>query len=583
MIRPETNLFRDAVSLDGLWECRAEEATQDGFELGWHQGFDEGLKIAVPGSWNEQLAEAGFMNQLGPVWYQTRVLVPTRAEGKHASLYFGSADYSAVVYVNGQEVGCSGPPKLPFEIDITEQAEPCQTLLLVVKVETLLPEHGPMQRVTREDYVAENRIKTEYYPAVRFDFFPFGGLNRSVVLNILPPKRMRILQVDTAWDSHNGRASLSVSADAPGCADPSLRVSIDGHVIDVQGLTCVETFHDKSAWSSGSPTLYDLTVELMDGSELIDSLSKRVGFRTLSVSGNKLLLNGEAIVLKGFGKHEDTLISGRGVNLPALIKDFQLLKWTGANSVRTSHYPYDETFLDMADEAGILVISEVFSVNLDFRRTDERDLAAHKESIDVLFARDRSHASVVAWSLSNEPGYLGESEYSERSGEYWQALFSYAKSLDAERPMTTANVQYAGIDDPAFECSDFLTVNRYFGWYTEPGQLGRARVRLQELFDTLWKRYQKPLFVAEFGADAVAGMHATTDQMWTEDYQSDLIEMYWQVITGHEAGAGGHVWNFADFRTAQHARRAIMNRKGVFTRERDPKRAAFTIKRLWAE
>jgi len=582
MIRPENNLHRHAISLDGIWTCRPDPHI--GQKDGWQNGFENGLAIAVPGSWNEQLSEAGMMNHVGIVWYQRDILVPAFAQGFDLTLHFGCADYAAEVFVDGKCVGTSGAPKLPFEIDITDHAMPMQMIKLVVKVDARLPEHGPMQRITREDYMAENRPKGEYWPAVRFDFFPFGGLNRSVTLCLLPKTRMTGLRIDTGWTGQAGTLRILAEATMP-CL---IEISLDGRVlkissganpdgISVAGELAAFTLLDVMPWSPDDPKLYMLKVVLKDdeGKE-IDSVSRRIGFRTVRVEGEKFILNGAPIQLKGFGKHEDTPIAGRGVNLPMLVKDFQLLKWTGANSVRTSHYPYDESFLDMADEQGILVISEIFSVNLDFRRTDERD-----QSATALIARDRAHACVIAWSLSNEPGFLGEPEYQTRSGDYWTALFAHARSLDDTRPMTVANVQYAGVADPAFDESDFITINRYFGWYTEPGQLDRARTRLTDIFDTLQASYGKPIFVSEFGADAIAGMHATTDQMWTEDYQSDLIELYWEIIEQHPACIGGHVWNFADFRTAQHARRAVMNRKGVFTRERDPKRAAFTVRKLW--
>jgi beta-glucuronidase len=188
---------------------------------------------------------------------------------------------------------------------------------------------------------------------------------------------------------------------------------------------------------------------------------------------------------------------------------------------------------------------------------------------------------VIAWSLANEPGYLGEAIYASASAPYWAEVFAHARALDPTRPLTLAQVQYAGEADPAFGLCDFLSVNRYYGWYTEPGQLERATVRLRELFDRLSAVHGKPIFVSEFGADAIAGFHATTDQLWTEDFQSDFIEAYWREILAHPAVIGGHVWNFADFRTAQHGRRAVLNHKGVFTRQRDPKRAAFTVRRLW--
>jgi beta-glucuronidase len=532
------------------------------------------VPVAVPGSWNEQLGELGLMNFTGSVRYTRKVFVPERAAGRRIALHFGSADYAADVFWNGRKVGESGSPKLPFDVELTGIAQAGEVGELMVIVTCEVPEHGPMQRVTSEDYVNERRPKDEYWPAVRFDFFPFGGLNRSVTLNLLPKACLGPPVIRTAWAASGGILDVW----CPGAN----RLLLEGAGMDRQDVACGEINHVKP-WSPEAPTLYTLTLQKLNADgEVEDEISRRIGFRTFEIAGQSALLNGAAFELKGFGKHEDTPIAGRGVNLPYLVKDFHLLKWAGANSVRTSHYPYDEAFLDLADEMGILVISEVFSVNLDFRRTDGRDLAAHKDALSRQMLRDGHHACVIAWSLANEPGYLGEVEYREKSAPYWRELFSHARTVDASRPLTVANVQYAGIDDPAFDESDFLSINRYFGWYTEPGQIERACDRLVETLDILSARHSKPIFLAEFGADAVAGMHSTTDQMWTEDYQSDLIEAYWRVIDTHPACLGGHVWNFADFRTAQHGRRAVLNRKGVFTRERDPKRAAFTLRRLWS-
>jgi beta-glucuronidase len=577
MIRPQTNAHREAICLDGLWFGQPE--TESSGDL--RHGLTQPLRIAVPGSWNEQLAEHGLMNHTGGFWYQREVFLPERASARQIGLHFASADYSAQVFVDGVPVGRSGPPMLPFAIDITPHVQPGQTFRLSVRVDATLPEHGPMQAVTREDYVREGRPKDEYWPAVRFDFFPFGGLNRSVHLTLHDPRAIEAVHIATGWNPENG-ADLTVFAQ---CEGTGLRMVLDGQPVAHNpdtGRVDLSALPDLAPWSPGAPNLHDLVLQGLDAAGgIIDEVAFRIGFRTLRVVGQTLFLNGAPITLRGFGKHEDSPIHGRGVNLPQLVKDFGLLRWIGANSVRTSHYPYDESFLDMADEQGILVISELFSVNLDFRRVDTRDLTAHKASVDVQFARDGHHASVVAWSLSNEPGYLGEAEYREQSGAYWQDLFAHARALDPHRPMTVANVQYAGIDDPAFSHSDFITINRYFGWYTEPGQLDRAAARLRDTLDTLSQRHGKPLFLAEFGADAVAGFHATTDQLWTEDFQSDFISAYWDVITHHPACVGGHVWNFADFRTAQHGRRAVLNHKGVFTRTRDPKRAAFTLRTLW--
>ncbi len=579
MIRPETNLYRHTVSLDGIWHCQADPENI-GQDAGWQNGLPEMLAIAVPGSWNEQLAEAGILNHTGILWYQRDILIPHYADRHDISLYFGSADYTAEVYIDGQPVGKSGCLMLPFEVDITDRAKSGQLVRLIVKVAAQLPEHGPMQKVDWDDYVAENRVRDEYWPAVRFDFFPFGGLNRSINLCLLPKERIKDLRLDTGWDGIAGSLSIETIA---------TRGQVECYLDDISlgapfstGEAVKFKVPDVMPWSPDTPTLYLLKLVLKDkNGNIFDMVTKKIGFRSVTVKGQQFVLNGKPIQLKGFGKHEDTPIAGRGINLPMLVKDFQLLKWIGANSVRTSHYPYDESFLDMADEQGILVISEIFSVNLDFRRTDERDLSSHKETAEALISRDRSHACVIAWSLSNEPGYLAEPDYREQSAPYWAALFAHVRSLDDTRPLTVANVHFSGLDDPALGESDFIMINRYFGWYSEPGQLDRAESVLTNLFDNLQERYGKPVLVSEFGADAIAGMHATTDQMWTEEYQSSLIDRYWSVIDQHPVCMGGHVWNFADFRTAQHARRVVMNHKGVFTRGRDPKQAAFTLRKLW--
>ncbi|WP_343759929.1 glycoside hydrolase family 2 TIM barrel-domain containing protein [Parasphingorhabdus litoris] len=583
-MRPETNGFREAISLDGIWYCRADKdglGHSNGWAKGWSVTDPDSHPIAVPGSWNEQLAEAGLMNFEGPMWYQRQVRIPERAAGADIMLHFGSADYRAEIFCNGQRVGKSGPLMLPFAVDIGAVARPGKIITLVVKVTARLPKHGPMQEVRSEDYVAEGRARDEYWPAVRFDFFPFGGLNRSVHLCLLPKLRIENVTIDTGWSG--GKSSLGVSTETKG-GSGKLRLLIDGERLDQPFEAGIQARFTPyvQPWSPDNPVLYDCSIELLgETGQVLDRIERRIGFRTLRVEGLQLLLNDQPIILKGFGKHEDTPVHGRGVNLPMLVKDFGLLDWIGANSVRTSHYPYDEAFLDMADERGILVISECFSVNLDFRKISDEDQNAHRSALEAQFARDRHHASVVAWSLSNEPGYLAEPEYGARSGPYWRDLFDYARQLDSSRPMTVANVQYAGNADPAFDYCDFLTINRYHGWYSEPGQLDRASSALTETLDDLAKAHEKPIFISEFGADAVAGMHATIDQMWTEEYQSDLIALYWQIIAEHQNCIGGHVWNFADFRTAQHGRRAVMNRKGVFTRERDPKRSAFTLKKLW--
>lgn len=557
------SLTRDALDLSGIWRFRAD---QPGARV---------LPIAVPGSWNEQLAEAGYRDYTGPAWLERDVFIPAHAAGRAVALHFGSADYHAEVYWNGHPVGRSDALLLPFECDLTGLAVPGTTGRLAVRVTAELPHQGPMQRVDRADYQAQGRPKDAYRPAVRFDFFPFGGLNRQVHLLIRPIERILGWRIITACD---GAVSISVCT-TPGLSQLQLEGPADVAADVADGsATLAFKVPEPRLWSPDDPYLYPFRIVADGGKDVAEG---RFGIRTVAVRGRELLLNGEPITLRGFGRHEDSPLHGRGLNLPQLAKDFRLLEWCGANSIRTGHYPHDEALLDLADECGLLVIGEVFSVNLDFRQVTAEGLDAHAKAVEAMIARDANHPCVIAWSLANEPGYLGEAVYRERSAPYWKSLFARARAADPSRPLTHANVQYAGLDDPAFDESDFLMLNRYYGWYSVPADLDAAEQMLRADFDWLADRHDKPLFLSEFGADALAGSHATEPQLFTEEYQADLIARYWKVIESHPAVIGGHVWNLADFRTAQHSRRVVMNLKGVFTRTREPKRAAFLLRQLW--
>jgi beta-glucuronidase len=581
MQRPINNLCRSAIDLSGVWQIAFDPAAV-GQSQGWHEGIDksQALAIAVPGSWNEQLAEAGYMNYCGDAWYETRFFVPESGDDCLLSLYFGSADYVADVWVNGCHAGHSGAAMLPFEIALDGLVSAGEEALLVVRVNAMLDPDGPTQGITAVTYQEQKRPRDEYLPAVRFDFFPFGGLNQPVVLTTKP--KAHIADYGAASDM----AGVTLQVQATAGASVAARLIGDDSALASSGLADgtawlrLEPVNPR-LWSPESPYLYRLEIDLLDAAgALLDRVSQRIGLREFRVDGARLRLNGECITLNGFGKHEESPLHGRGVNLPQLVKDFHLLKWIGANSVRTSHYPYSEAFLDLADEFGILVVDEVFSINLDFRLVNDATLANHKAAISELIARDRNRTCVVAWSLANEPGYLAEGEYREKSAPYWQAIFAHARALDPTRPMTHANVGYAGNDDPAFAEADIIGLNRYHGWYSEPAQLDRATARLRADFDAV-AVHGKPVVLFEFGADALAGQHASYDQMFTEEYQARFIEAYWAEIASHPALAGGHVWNFADFRTAQHGRRVVHNLKGVFTRTREPKMAAWALKKLW--
>ena len=335
-------------------------------------------------------------------------------------------------------------------------------------------------------------------------------------------------------------------------------------------------------WNIYQPNLYKITFELFEDQVVIDEYNMHVGVREIKLSKKGLLLNEKSVFLKGFGKHEDFYILGKGFSYPLTVKDFELMKWIGANSFRTSHYPYAEEIMQMADHQGFLVIDEVPAVSLNFKYVTEKTKENHKAALKALIERDQNHPSVIAWSIANEPGIWGEKEaVSEKAENYWKEIYIFVKDLDKSRPITLPTCAKWGKDDPAYKYSDLIAVNRYWGWYEIPGEIEKAGKFLKKELEDLFRKYKKPMMVTEFGADTIEGEHATYPQMFTEEYQTALIQKYFEVIESLSFMVGEHIWNFADFQTAQHFRRVVLNKKGVFNRQRQPKQAAFAIRKHW--
>jgi beta-glucuronidase len=588
MLYPQTNKTRTVLDLSGIWRFKPDPRDL-GEANGWHNKFDAAAEIAVPGSWNEQLEELGLLHYIGAAWYTSQVWVPSEFSGRRIWLRIGSADYSAKVWVNGRVVGESTTGFLPFEFDITEFAAAGEEALVTVRVDNRLTAETIPQGICSEDYTNEKRLREETYPPSRFDFSPFGGIHRPVKLHATPLSHLRDIKVDTALvPGQKGRIGVRViTCDAEGLSvtcrlDDGTNGRTASAIVTRERATAQLIVDECRYWSPKDPHLYRLTVELRNDAGLVDTYTLDVGVREIKVEGDRLLLNGERVYLKGFGKHEDFAVVGKGLVLPVVVKDFQLMKWINANSFRTSHYPYAEEIMQMADRQGYLVIDEVPAVSLDMRHTNDRTLANHKHFIEKLFDRDHNHPCVIMWALGNEPNLVGDDGYFNGSGmAYWTEIFAHARSLDATRPMTVPNCQRAGTCDPVLELSDVLAINRYYGWYEYPGRLDVAIDVLDRELEVLHAKYSKPLMMTEFGADTVPGMHSTSDQLFTEEYQEKFIEAYIKLLRSKSYSVGELVWNFADFRTPQHFRRVVLNLKGIFTRAREPKLAAFKLKSLW--
>ncbi len=182
---------------------------------------------------------------------------------------------------------------------------------------------------------------------------------------------------------------------------------------------------------------------------------------------------------------------------------------------------------------------------------------------------------MILWSLANEPH-----SHEPEASTFFRTLFDLARSLDETRPVTL--VSSVGEGERAFEYLDVVCLNRYYGWYSEMGQVDQGILQLSEELDRLYSHYSKPIILTEFGADAIPGVHAQPAEMFSEEYQADMIAQYIEVLSSKPFVVGQHVWNLCDFKTGQAVHRmGGVNYKGVFTRDRRPKMAAHRLKKLW--
>lgn len=589
MLFPQTNRCRTTLELPGIWDFKVD-ADDRGRDENWGCGFRADAEVGVPGSWNEQLSELGLMNYIGVAWYQTEFVLPANLSAQQIWIRFGSVEYHAQVWVNGEFAGEHRGGFLPFEFDITNKINCGERNRLVVRVDNRLSHDTIPPGVSSEDYAEFRKQRDETFPPTPFDFFPYGGIHRPVKLVALHPQHLSEVKIETRLAGAAGHLLFEACVSSAGAAS-RLNVKLwDGvRLITEASLAPLNNFVQGEFaipncrfWGPGDPHLYQLHFELYDGDALVDEYRMDAGVREIRVTKTELLLNGQPIFLKGFGRHEDFAVLGKGLSPPLLVKDFQLMKWLGANSFRTSHYPYSEETMQMANRLGFLIIDEAPAVSLNFKYVNKNTLASHQQQLAELIARDRNHPSVIAWSIGNEPGIWGEEEaVSPFAIEYWKKIYDLVKKLDSSRPVTAPTFSRLGLHDPLYKVSDFLSINRYWGWYEIPGNLEKAGEVLKAELETLHRTYRRPILVSEFGADTIEGEHATYPQMFSEEYQTQMIQKYFEVIESLPFTVGEHIWNFADFRTAQHHRRVVMNKKGAFTRERAPKSAAFFIRQHW--
>jgi beta-glucuronidase len=519
--------------------------------------------IQVPSAW-EQLP--GLANYKGQGWFRTTIpAVP----GYAVRLEFGGVSHTADVFVDGKHVGHHYDAFTPFAVVMPGLREGEHEL--VVQVDNTYGEHSALHK--------DN------------DYYTYGGITRPVEVQWV--QEVFIEQVHATPTRRGQTWGLDVCVRLANWSGKSLKrrvVALIGETVVDLGEVTVAAGKTKKVtgqakgldvepWHPGRPVLYELETLLFDGEDQVDDFRDRVGFRTVEVKGDKLLLNGKSIRLRGYNRHEDHAQFGNALPLSAMVTDLESMADLGCNFVRTSHYPNDMRFLDLCDEMGFYVWEESHARSVSFKHPRFREQIADstREMIDWHWNRP----SIIMWGCLNECDSVSPAGRKEH-----ERVIKLIKSLDRSRPVTFASNK--DDDDVCFDLVDIVSWNIYTGWYF------RDPAEASDYYDNLHKWLSgsksggkgKPVMISEFGAGAIYGSRNPNHAKWTEECQAEVLDKLLATYLNHRNIMGAAIWQFCDCRVDEYIfshRPRSLNNKGTVDEYRRPKLAYDAVKRRMHE
>ena len=490
--------------------------------------------------------------------------------GGDIRLVFEGVSHTGTVYVDGVKIGTHYNAFTSFDFIVHNLAEG----------EHLL------------EVDADNRFSEASALHIPNDYMTYGGINRGVRMEQVSNAYISYLHLvpekctDETWIVHfsvkvenigehnfDGLLKLNIHEMKAACTLP---VHVAGNSsailkadLSPDGKVC--------CWSPESPVLYKACATLIQDEKPMDDLLDRFGFRTFTVSGRDLLLNGKKLRIKGFCRHEDHPMYGSALPLAAISQDLQIISDLGANAVRCTHYPNDPLFLDLCDERGILVWEENHARGLSEKDMRNPNFEAQAEQCIEEMIRDHiNHPSILIWGILNE--CASETEYGR---ECYRKQYELIQRLDPSRPRSSASCKF--MTDICLDLPDIVSYNLYPEWYVEK----TSSEWVAENYD--WVQNEsggagKPFLVTEIGAGAIYGYRTPSCCKWSEEYQAKALRNQITAVLNQEGCSGIFIWQYADVRISFEwfsTRPRTMNNKGIVDEYRRPKLSYEVVKELY--
>jgi beta-galactosidase/evolved beta-galactosidase subunit alpha len=526
-LRYDFSLSSRVMSLNGLWKFNYAASPAeapghfeaDSFDV---SGWDD---LAVPSCWQMHgYGRPHYTNVIYP-WpidppfvpsenptgsYRRSFTIPPDWAGKSVILRFDGVDSAYHVWVNGKAVGFSKGSRLPAEFDITPHLKPGHSNSLSVRV----------YQWSDGSYMEDQ------------DMWWLSGIFRDVTLVARSPESIQDVQIRSRLDTNQKDGLLTVRAkvrQTVACKlfDPSGKemgnwtLAPDGKSDGWAELHT--TLKSPHPWTAETPNLYTLLLISRDASGRdAEVVPQRIGFRSVKIDGENLLVNGRRIMFKGVNRHEHHPDLGRTIPHETALKDVLLMKAHNINAVRTSHYPPHPRFLDLCDEYGLWVIDECDLETHGFGfDKDPRNPVIHPhweaacvDRMDRMVQRDINHPSVVIWSLGNESDF----------GDHHPKMAAHARKLD-DRP-----IHYEG--DRHMKTADVFST-----MYTSPAELKKIAAAKETIgsgaFEIGSKTYRgQPMIMCEYAHAMGNGPGGLSD--------------YWEIFRSGPPFQGAFVWEWID-------------------------------------
>lgn len=515
--------FRESsllFSLNGDWKFHLSQNPSERPAYFFKDDFDsrDWKTIPVPSNWemegydypiyvNVKYPHAqtppSIQEHYNPVGsYKRTFTIPGDWDGQLIYLHFGAVSSAMYVWVNEELVGYSEDSKTPAEFNITSYLKPGKNSLAV-----------EVYKWSDASYLEDQ------------DFWRMGGITRDVYLLARNPQHIRDFRVISGLDPTYTDAQLELEVEVvntTGDNNPSMVLEAILYEADkpVKSLSKEVKLDDSKAvltfyeiipsikkWSAETPHLYELVLLLKnkDG-KVFEALRQDVGFRSVEIKDNLLLVNGQYVYLKGVNLHEHHDVTGHLVDEETMVKDIALMKKHNLNAVRTSHYPQPERWYELCNKYGIYLIDEanIESHGMGYGAAslakDSAWLTSHLYRTENMFERDKNQPSVIIWSLGNEAG----------NGINFYATYNYLKDKDASRP-----VQY---ERALLEKNTDIFCPMYMS--------------IEEMEEYARSSPERPLIQCEYA-------HAMGNSVGN-------LQDYWDLIEKYDVLQGGFIWDWVD-------------------------------------